>query len=198
MNKTTKLYGLVLCGGKSTRMGEDKGNLRYHHLPQQEHLYLILDKICDKTFYSIRKDQCSGFPDRTNLIIDENNYGGPFNGLLSARKQYPEVAWLVIACDIPLMDLESLEELVQSRDSSKCATAFATRQSGLPEPLAAIWEPHGLLQAAQKLNNGDNTWPRKFLINSDIKLVFPSDDKVLLNANSREDYQQVILKLGKE
>ncbi len=198
MNKTVKLYGLVLCGGKSTRMGEDKGSLRYHQLPQQEHLYLILDKICDQTFYSIRKDQLSDFSEGTNLIVDEDKYGGPFNGLLSARNQFPEVAWLVVACDIPLMDLKVLENLVQSRDNSKYATAFATRQSGLPEPLAAIWEPHALRQAEQKLNNGENTWPRKFLIDSDIELVFPIDDAVLLNANSREDYEQVLIKLGKE
>ncbi|NAS13219.1 NTP transferase domain-containing protein [Poritiphilus flavus] len=193
----TKLYGLVLCGGKSTRMGEDKGNLRYHQLPQQEHLFHLLDQLCDRTFYSLREEQRADFPEGANLIVDADKYRGPFNGMLSARKQHPEVAWLVVACDIPLINKEALTQLVEARDSSKYATAFATRQSGLPEPLAAIWEPKALLQSERYLDNGDSTCPRKFLINSDIKLVFPLDDEVLLNANSKEDYEQVLLKLGK-
>lgn len=191
----TKLFGLVLSGGKSTRMGQDKGAIQYHDLPQREHLYNLLSQVCERTFLSIRKDQTLEISTDIDTIIDKDEYKGPFNGLLTAHSLYPEVAWFVIACDLPLIDLNAINQLISLRDSSKTATAFATRESGLPEPLAAIWEPGGLAGSIDYLEHATSSCPRKYLINSDIKLVFPKDDIVLMNANSEEDYKEVKSKL---
>ncbi|MFT5737968.1 MAG: molybdopterin-guanine dinucleotide biosynthesis protein A, partial [Maribacter sp.] len=38
MISNAKIYGLVLAGGKSTRMGVDKGLITYHGLPQRDYL----------------------------------------------------------------------------------------------------------------------------------------------------------------
>ena len=194
-NSKTKLYGLVLSGGKSTRMGQDKGAIQYHDLPQREHLYNLLSKVCSRTFLSIRKDQTIEISTEIDRIIDKDEYKGPFNGLLTAHSMYPEVAWLVIACDLPFIDLNAIDQLINSRDSSKNATPFAPKERGLPEPLAAIWEPGGLSRSIDYLEHATSSCPRKYLINSDIKLVYPKDDIVLMNANSEEDYREVISKL---
>jgi molybdopterin-guanine dinucleotide biosynthesis protein A len=194
-NSQVKLYGLVLSGGKSTRMGQDKGVIEYHGLPQRMHVYNLLSKVCDKTFLSIRKEQESEISEGIPTVIDRDEYKGPFNGLLSANYAYPKVAWLVLACDLPLIDLKAINQLIAARDKGKNATAFATRKSGLPEPLAAIWEPHGLANAIDYLKQATSSCPRKFLINSAVKLVFPKDDTVLMNANSEEDYREVLSKL---
>ncbi len=185
----------MLSGGKSTRMGMDKGVLSYHGVPQREYLYHLLEKVCDNTFLSIRSEQEVEFPENINTILDKNEYRGPFNGLLSAHYHHPNVAWLVLACDLPLMDLNALKQLMIARDPNTYATAFATEESGLPEPLAAIWEPNGLKKSIDYLKRGAGTCPRKFLINSDITLVIPKNDQVLLNANSQEDYKHVLSKL---
>lgn len=190
-----KLYGLVLSGGRSTRMGQDKSVIQYHDRPQREHIYNLLSQVCNKTFLSIRKEQESEISEGICTVIDMDKYKGPFNGLLSAHYTYPKVAWLVLACDLPLIDLKAINQLIAARDSKKDATAFATRKSGLPEPLAAIWEPRGLANSIDYLGQATSSCPRKFLINSDIKLVFPKDDIVLMNANSEEDYREVLSKL---
>ena len=194
-NSQIKLYGLVLSGGKSTRMGKDKGVIQYHNLPQREHVYNLLSQVCDKTFLSIRKEQESEISEGISTVIDMDEYKGPFNGLLSAHYTCPKVAWLVLACDLPLIDLKAINQLIAARDTKKDATAFATRKSGLPEPLAAIWEPRGLANSIDYLKQATSSCPRKFLINSEIKLVFPKDDIVLMNANSEEDYREVLSKL---
>lgn len=191
----TKLYGLVLSGGKSTRMGQDKGAIQYHDLPQREHLYNLLSQVCARTFLSIRIDQSVEISRDIDTIVDKDEYKGPFNGLLTAHSLYPEVAWFVIACDLPLIDLNAMNQLINLRDPSKFATTFATRESGLPEPLAAIWEPGGLAGSIDYLEHAASSCPRKYLINSDIKLVFPKDDIVLMNANSEEDYREVKSKI---
>jgi len=149
MISNAKIYGLVLSGGKSTRMGQDKGLITYHGIPQRDHLYKILDEVCDRTYLSIRKDQKEAIAAEFNTIVDRNEYRGPYNGLLSAHKAFPDVAWLVLACDLPLIDRE-----------------------------------------------GNGTCPRKFLINNEVKLVFPKRKEVLLNANSKLEYETALEKLS--
>lgn len=191
-----KLYGLVLSGGKSTRMGEDKGLITYHNLPQREHLYHLLNEVCDKTFLSIRQDQESEISNSFETIIDNDEFRGPYNGLLSAHKAHPEAAWLVLACDLPLMDKKALQELIAARNSDKIASAFADLDNPLPEPLCAIWEPEALEQSVAYLEAGNGSCPRKFLINAEVNLVFPKHKEVLLNANSRTEYEEALLKIA--
>ncbi len=196
MTSTAKLYGLVLSGGKSTRMGTDKGLIPYHGIPQRSHLYQLLSKVCEETFISIRADQASELPADMKPIVDENKYRGPYNGLLSAHTRFPDVGWLVLACDLPLIDEEALRQLVSERDSGMVSTAFAQANDPLPEPLCAIWEPEALRASTDYLAGGAGTCPRKFLINHDrVKLVFPKNPNTLLNANSEADYKEAIAKL---
>ena len=191
-----KIYGLVLSGGKSTRMGTDKGLIAYHGIPQREYLYQMLEKICDKTFMSIRKEQEAEIATIFNTIVDENVFKGPFNGILSAHREYPDVAWLVLACDLPLIDEKSLRELIAARKGSADATAFAQKENPLPEPLCAIWEPQALETAVTYLEQGNGSCPRKFLINSKTHLVFPENAQVLMNANSEVEYKEAMTKLA--
>lgn len=191
----TEFYGLILSGGRSTRMGLDKGAISYHGIPQREHLYEMLSKFCTKTFISIREDQQEEIPKNIKVVIDKNKFKGPYNGLLSAHENHPEVAWLVLACDLPLMDSTALEQLINERKKEAVATAFASPESKLPEPLCAIWEAKGLQESIRYLESGITTCPRKFLIASDVKLVFPANENVLLNANSKEDFEEAMSKL---
>ncbi len=195
MNSQATVLGLVLAGGQSRRMGQDKGLLDYHGKPQREYLYEQLAPLCERVYISIRSEQEQALPKGMPYILDENRYRGPFNGLLSAHRQFPNAAWLVVACDLPLMDTRALRFLMEQRDPGAMATAYATRQSGLPEPLAALWEPQALEQAIAYLESGNSTCPRKFLINTSTRLVYPEDDSWLANANAPEDYEILMEKL---
>lgn len=186
-----ELFGLVLAGGKSTRMGEDKGILQYHGVPQREYTVALLNSCGIKTFLSVRSDQQDQIPTGMDVILDRDEFRGPFNGLLSAHRAYPDVAWLVVACDMPLLKAEDIAFLIQERDPERMATAFATVKSGLPEPLAAIWEPAGLAAAMTYLETAMSSCARKFLINHDTKLVHPKDDRVLANANDPETFREL-------
>ncbi|SHG31397.1 NTP transferase domain-containing protein [Flagellimonas flava] len=191
-----QLYGLVLAGGKSTRMGSDKGLIDYHGVPQREYLYALLNDLCDKVYMSVRDKQQATELTGFDCILDNNQHRGPFNGILSAHRTFPQVAWLVLACDLPLLDADTLRILVKNRDDRKIATSFATNESGLPEPLVTIWEPEGLEQSLTYLKTAESSCPRKFLINSDIHMVHPEHDEVLYNANSLADYQFAKSKIG--
>ncbi|WP_340198624.1 molybdenum cofactor guanylyltransferase [Ascidiimonas sp. W6] len=194
---TTKdnLYGLVLSGGKSTRMGRDKGQLLYHGMPHRDYLYHLLNKFCERSFLSIRKSQQTEINQNQEFIVDTDEFKGPLNGILSAHQLFPEASWLVLACDLPFMDQKAVSQLIENRDKEKVASVFATTKSKLPEPLCALWEPEGLKKVKKWLETSETSCPRKFLINSDTKLVFPENDKVLFNANSKLDYQEALSKI---
>lgn len=195
MTSIDKLYGLVLSGGKSSRMGTDKSVIAYHGIPQREYLYDLLSQVCDETFISIREDQQVALPSQMEFIIDLNEFKGPYNGLLSAHRKYPDAAFLVLACDLPLIDITALKQLILERNPAKKATAFALKETPLPEPLCAIWEPQALKESVAYLESGKGACPRKYLINHNTQLVFPKDENVLLNANSKAEYKEALEKL---
>ncbi|HLY68273.1 MAG TPA: hypothetical protein VKR53_01010, partial [Puia sp.] len=100
----------------------------------------------------------------------------------------PDVAWLILACDLPLVDHRTMSFLMENRDASSMATTFQSPADGLPEPLIAIWEPksYGLLLSC--LSNG-YTCPRKVLIKSnDAHILQPPDRDSLMNVNTKEDF----------
>lgn len=176
-------------------MGTDKGLLAYHAIPQREYLYDQMRPLCREVFLSIRPEQRDSLPEGLSFIVDENTYKGPLNGLLSAHHAFPDAAWLVVACDLPLVDRKVLEYLLARRNPRAMATAFATRKTGLPEPLAAIWEAHGLQAAETHLQTAESSCPRKFLLNTETALVYPEDDLWVANANQPEEYEALLEKL---
>ncbi len=189
MYSTDNLYGLVLAGGKSSRMGQDKGDLRYYQTNHRSYLYYSLREFCPQTFISCREDQANILQSGMEYILDEDTYKGPLNGILSAHHAYPDKAWLVVAVDLPHVHEETIKNLLKHRNPSKMATVYATKSSGLPEPLIGIWEPHGLEAAEDFIRKTEKSCPRKFLMNQDVQLVFPENDLELFNANYPEDYK---------
>lgn len=186
-----KLFGLVLSGGVSTRMGKDKGLVNYHGVPQREYMYHLLMQFCDDVFLSVRQDQQSRIPSGFKSVVDQSDFKGPFNGILSAHNLYRDKAWLVMACDLPFMDSKALKQLTEHRNPEEHATAFANQDSDLPEPLACIWEPKGLARAKEYLKNSGCLSPKRFLMDADIALVQPQNSQVLFNANTVSDYEFV-------
>ena len=184
-----KLYGLVLVGGKSTRMGTDKSALNYHGVSQQEYTLQLLQSVCHKIYLSISQDNVTQSQINQSLIIDKFNYESPLNGLLSAYEAHPNEAWLVLPCDVPLVDTAALAYLIKHRDASKMATVYASKEDHLPQPLIGIWEASGLKALKSFVTTQEKkVGPRHFLIQSDVKLVYPKDESILFNANYKEDY----------
>lgn len=176
------LYGLVLAGGKSTRMGQDKALLHYHGKPQLDVCFELLGEVCEKVFVSTRADQPRpGFP----TILDPPEASGPITGILAALQSDSQHAWLAIGCDLPNLNRATLDYLIKHRNASKIATAFISANDGLPEPLCAIYEPAAL--AAMR----NFRCPRKALINLDFEKLALPDPRALDNVNTPEELQAV-------
>ena len=184
------LNGLILAGGKSERMGFDKGTVNWFGKEQRYFLADLLKPLSKEVFISCRDDQRTGIAKEYPVLADTFTGLGPFGAILSAFREQPDSAWLVIACDLPLLDVETIEYLVANRDPSKTATAYQSPDSGFPEPLIAIWEPKSYPQLLSFLSMVYSC-PRKVLINSDVKLLQAKNPEALSNVNTPEDLEKV-------
>ncbi|ULU24358.1 NTP transferase domain-containing protein [Dyella terrae] len=180
------LYGLLLSGGASQRMRQDKAALAYRGEPQLLRAWRVLKAVTERTYLSVRDSQRDD-PLRAGLpqIVDSYDAIGPVAGILSAQHLHPEAAWLVLACDLPLLDSGTLRRLIDARDPHAAATAFTSSHDGLPEPLCAIWEPSSHALLLQRYQDGSYC-PRKALIQSAIKLL-PAPGDALDNVNTPEE-----------
>lgn len=188
------LNGLVLAGGKSTRMQTDKGLLRYHDQDQRTHVYQLLRSICAETFVSCNTAQAADLESKLPYLADKFLNLGPKGGILTALQYNPNAAWLAVACDLPFLSKESLDYLVQHRDPTKMATAFYDSDGKWPEPLLTIWEPRSYPTLLQFLSLGYSC-PRKALINSEVKLLAIPDAEELRNVNDQQEYQETLAAL---
>lgn len=190
ISKETKLYGLVLAGGKSTRMGHDKSVINWHGKEQRYYAADLLHQFCNEVFISCREEQVPEIDCRYKTITDNVEGKGPVVGILSAFETKDDAAWLVVACDLPLIDKATIEYLICKRDTNKVATTYKSPHDGLPEPLITIWEPNAKETLYAFKEQGYNC-PRKALINSDILMLEPLNPDALINTNTPEDAERV-------
>lgn len=183
------VMGLVLAGGKSTRMGQDKGLLQYHHKPHREFLAELLKPHCEQVFLSFRKGQ-NGAEEIASYppLFDTFEGLGPYGAILSAFRVQPNHAWLSLACDLPYMDEGTIQQLIEQRDPGKLATCFHNPETNFPEPLLTIWEPRAYPVLLEFLSMGYSC-PRKVLINTDIKELEIANPQTLFNANHPQEYE---------
>ena len=176
--------GLVLLGGRSTRMGEDKSQLVYHNKPQRNHLTELLQPYCNQVFWSVNAPQWLNLTEdeRTMSIVDAYDLDSPLDGILSAFLCNPTRAWLIVACDLPLLTNRSLDALLAGRDPEKLATVFFDSEGKWPDPLLGIYEPAFDAVAQQAVRDGEIS-PRQILLNNPVQLLTVPDPRELTNVN---------------
>ncbi|APZ46010.1 molybdenum cofactor guanylyltransferase [Polaribacter reichenbachii] len=180
--KIAPVKGLVLVGGKSTRMGKDKSELNYFGKPQKEFAKELLENNNLETFYSVQNSS-----EKENEISDKFLNLGPFGGICSAFQKEPNSAWFVLATDVPFVSDEIIQLVLQHRNPSKAATAIKGKGKQFVEPLITIYEPKAYPILLQYLAQGYSC-PRKMLINSDVEIV-EIDDAFIRNINTPEEFE---------
>lgn len=184
------LNGLVLAGGKSERMGIDKSTMNWHGVPQRIYIADLLNSYCNNVYISCRADQQKEIAAPYRGLADSFTGLGPYGGILSAFRENPDSAWLVVACDLPMLSKQTLNELVQNRNVSTIATTFQSPVNEFPEPLITIWEPKSYPVLLSFLSQGYSC-PRKVLINSDTTVLRATYPDELTNVNTPEELEKV-------
>jgi len=190
---TDPVFGLVLAGGESRRMGRDKALLVRNGRSQLDYVATLLEAVTNRVFVSTRQEQKNDAErSRFDQIVDRYDGIGPVAGILSAMDAYPEADWLVVACDLPNIDQPTLEYLLEHRSAQQPFTAFRSSYDNLPEPLCALYRSGSDAIVRQFVDDGI-VCPRKILLRSDTCLLVQPNPAALDNINTPDDLAASVL-----
>lgn len=108
-----KVAGVVLAGGRSSRMGTNKALLRYRDVPLIEHMQNLLMQAGIVDIY------ISGDVPGYDCVHDEVCYAGPAGAMNNLLKQFYGLynRILFVPVDMPLIQVKDLCELLEQDDS---------------------------------------------------------------------------------
>ena len=187
---TSAVWGLVLAGGRSQRMGHDKALLVRDGETQLSRAVKLLSPLVERVFVSTRPDQATDAErSKYQQIIDRYENLGPVAGILSAMDRNAQVSWLVVACDLPNIDEQTIRLLLTEQSATQPFTAYTSSHDGLPEPLCAIYAPASRALIDAFVAEG-MICPRKMLMRSDTRLLTQPDPAALDNVNTPQDLER--------
>ena len=203
--------GVVLAGGLSSRMGQDKAQLKRRQsatFPSVKSAYSMLDfsqqLLADA---GIKEIVISG---DNHQIPDRVPHAGPVGGIYSVLSHYPEhlqpKALLILPVDLPLMTASALTELRLKGELSHKATFFSDSQKNMHH--IPLYLPNNaflnmfLMQAFHreqllansknnnKKNNKNGPSVRAMLEQVPHQAIASLNNQVLFNTNTPEQWQQ--------
>jgi molybdopterin-guanine dinucleotide biosynthesis protein A len=191
-----KVYGLVLGGGRSSRMGEPKCFMNYHGVPQYIHMVNLMQKVIDGQVFVNVPSELEREMEVPNVMVDSPQFvgKGPISGVLTAHEIDPTVSWLVIGVDYPQLSVIQLNELFSAHQVSGRSVCFLNPSNGFLEPLVAIYSASDLTGLKRYFEERNESL-RHFLGQSDV-LILPLANAEMLtsidNPAGAEKYQSQI------
>ncbi|MBK7345042.1 MAG: molybdenum cofactor guanylyltransferase [Saprospiraceae bacterium] len=186
-----EIRGLVLAGGFSTRMGQDKGFLPWEGIPLIQRQLECLSTVLTSVMISCRAEQADRYRPFGELLFEDRAHHGPMSGLLTAFHHSPEHAWLLLPVDRRYMSRQHVEQLLHFRNTETIATVFQDPATRTLQPLTAIWEPRATSLLIQAWQSGQYSL-RQILESNPVKTLIPADSSVLKNVNRPEDLQDPV------
>ncbi len=179
------LYGLVLTGGASARMGRDKAGIAYQGTPQWRAVAELLRDCGAEPYWSCTARQAGEWELGDRAVLDLIPGHGPASGLHAAFSRGDRAAWLVIGCDYPWLEAEDLRRLVNARAADVDALAFLNEETYEIEPMIALWEPAAQRQFLTAFAAGEDS-ARRILRACALRVVEPRNPQVLHNRNTSD------------
>lgn len=146
------LFGGVLIGGGSTRMGRPKSLLTYQGVSFVERVVTALRPSVDELVL-LGDGPLPDLPAPLRPVPDAPGLRGPLAGILAALRSDRRAGWVIAACDLPLLRTEAVMWLLQQRGPGRrailpCLTADRV------EPLLAVYEADALLLVEELVAEG--------------------------------------------
>lgn len=133
------ITGIILCGGKSSRFGSDKGLHLFAGRPLVLHAYDILKPVCSEILLSSNNPEYKKFD--VGYIPDLTENAGPLAGIVSAMKYASNIKCCVLACDLPFIPTGLFDFLINRMGTSE---AIVPVHESFTEPLAAVYSSKAL------------------------------------------------------
>lgn len=183
---------LILCGGRSKRMGRPKAFLPYGGTTMVNHILTTVRDLFAETFLVANEPE--SFEDfDVDVVKDILPYRGPLGGILSGLLVSQHSHAFVVACDMPLIDPKIVREICSKR--SEHDVIVASHEEGI-EPLLGIYSKNCIRPLEESLFNGDLSL-RDFLsgLSSSTYQIEEGESRNLpcyFNVNTPQDYSRLV------
>ena len=179
----SRILGLVLTGGHSKRMGTDKALIKINGSTILDRTIDLLMNHSDQVFVSLRKDQeLESHRSKYDMLFDDSDFKGPMAGIMSAATHDASSPWFIVSCDLPFLDCETINQLLEMRAEDKDATIFSNHETGI-EPLCAVYESSLLQKLKENPEIVEKMSPQMTLKKMNINIIKPKSEKALYNLN---------------
>jgi len=194
--------GIVLCGGKSTRMGVPKATLPFGPETMLQRVVRLLGTVVSPVVVVAAQGQpLPKLPDEITVTHDEREQRGPLEGLRAGLKALPnsvDIAYIT-SCDVPLLVPGFVVRMIELLGDHDIAVMEI---DGFPHPLSAVYRrdtlPHvELLLAKDKLRPVflfDAVRTRR--VRPEEMVSVDRELRTLRNLNTREDYLEALSEAG--
>jgi molybdopterin-guanine dinucleotide biosynthesis protein A len=193
--------GIVLCGGKSSRMGTSKALLPFGPETMLQRVVRLLREVVAPIVVVAASDQeLPGLPADVIVTRDEQQGRGPLEGLRAGLKALPADvdAAYVTSCDVPLLEIGFVRQML---DLARGHDIAVMEIDGFTHPLSAIYR-RTTLPDVERLLAQDRLRPAFLFDAVKTRRVRPDEItadpnlRTLRNLNTREDYERALADAG--
>jgi molybdopterin-guanine dinucleotide biosynthesis protein A len=191
------ITGVILAGGKSSRMGVNKSFLKLGNQTIIERIVNLMKSIFTEVIIITNTPDEYKFL-KLPLYEDLYKWKGPLAGIHSALTHSQTEKVFVLSCDVPLMSKEIIEYIIEYKTDKSILFCEA---AGFHQPLVGIYSKK-ILSAIEKFISdneiGDKSF-HQFLKKVDVEIIHPEklsfyNDEIFFNVNRPEDYAYIKLK----
>ncbi|MCK8520973.1 molybdenum cofactor guanylyltransferase [Aquimarina sp. D1M17] len=184
----TKITGIILAGGKSSRMGTDKGLLFFNEKMFIQHIIDSITPLVSEILIvseNTEYDQL-GYKRVEDSIKNSGPIGGIHAGLSSSEREYN----LILSCDVPLITSKLLKRLLTKENSVFDIVQFEA--NGNTIPLIALFKRQCLKKCQELLDQGEKRL-RKLVLELRTKTIsLPKEEHILVsNINTMKDLNEI-------
>ncbi|RXK05750.1 molybdenum cofactor guanylyltransferase MobA [Halarcobacter bivalviorum] len=179
---------VILCGGKSSRMGEDKSLLPFDSSKTlTQYQFDKLKKIFKKVYLS-SKDNKFDFIKKDELILDDSNIYSPIVALNSIFTTLKDKNIFIITVDTPLIKLDSIKKLISSHNSYDSTIAKTHRVHNL----CGIYNREKALFVIDKMLSEDFHKVGFLLKELNTQYIQFSSEDEFINLNDKNEYKKAL------
>ncbi len=193
-----KITGIILAGGKSRRMGVEKGLLKFGGKHLIEYAIEVLENVCGKILIveNSRAYNFLAYPVIADIIPNSGSMGGIYTGLMNSKTDLN----LVLSCDMPFISEKLLNHLINNSEGFD--VAVPCHGEGKFEPMCALYHKNTIPVFEQFIQNKNYKIQSVYQKLKTNKLYISADldfykSFLFDNLNSQNDLEQANLNLDK-
>lgn len=184
----TKITGIILAGGKSSRMGTDKGLLFFDEKMFIQHIIDSITPLVSEICIVSSNPEYDQFGHNRveDIIKNSGPIGGIHAGLSSSETEYS----LILSCDVPLVTSELLKKLLTKENIEFDIVQFET--NGNTIPLIALFKKQCRKKCQELLDQGEKRL-RKLVSELHTRTIsLPKEEHILVsNINTMKDLNEI-------